>query len=383
MEAQRLRLLGLASSEEEYRTTATGVGGAKHFLFSELGRRYDLTNVFHPEPGRIVSNAAKLATWTRDKEISHRAYKRHRWVFRSKSRACEEHIRKLNEKPSLIFQWEFFFAPFDQAPRRLSPFVVYNDWTTKLSEREFPHWALPKVREHLNALQGTLMRKATYVFTFSEKVRRSVIEDYDVAPERVITTYAGVNLDVFPEPLLRRDRQDLTILFAGNDYARKGLPALIRAFRSLRPEFPDVGLVVVGDPGPTYQIRPERGVTYLGAVKDKEEIAALYRSADIFCLPTQSEAFGHVYAEAMAHSLPCIGSDVGAVGEVVLDGETGFLINPGDTEKLVEQLRLLLTAPDLRRTMAAKGYAHASKHFRWETVVDVMDPYLMQAAGLQ
>ncbi len=76
------------------------------------------------------------------------------------------------------------------------------------------------------------MRNAAYVFTFSEKVRSSVINDYEIPPAKVVTAFAGVNIDRFPGPIHRQDRGLTTILFAGNDYARKGLGMLLEAFRS-------------------------------------------------------------------------------------------------------------------------------------------------------
>jgi len=374
-----LDILGLASSEPEYNSNGTGVGGARHYLFKELAKRYTLRGVFQPRPTGLSAMAGRLASWVPNPEIAHRAYKRHRWVFDSKTRACEAFINAMPVAPSLVFQWEFFFAPYTGASGR-APYVVYNDWTTKLSEREFPEWALPRVRAHINRLQGDLMRGASFVFTFSDKVRRSVVDDYGVAPEQAVTAYAGVNIDNFPEPIERRDRSRVTILFAGNDYFRKGLGDLLEAFRAVRENCPMAELVVIGDPGPSYSVRPEPNVTFLGHIADKWKLSELYADADVFVLPTRTEAFGHVYAEAMAHSLPCIGTDVGAVGEVILDGRTGFLIKPGDVGSLARHLGKLVSSAQLRHTMGRVGYQRASRHFRWERVVDVMAPHLDIAA---
>ncbi|MCW1410815.1 MULTISPECIES: glycosyltransferase family 4 protein [Rhizobium] len=373
-------ILGLASSEPEYSSNSTGVGGARHFLFKELASRYELTEVFQPKPSGLTALASRIATWVPNREIAQRTYKRHRWIFQEKSRACESYINALQSKPSLIFQWEFFFSPY--ASERITvPYVVYNDWTTRLSAREFPEWALPRVRKHVDRLQGELMRRAACVFTFSEKVRRSVIYDYGIPAEKVVTAFAGVNINHFPDPIRRPDRDRVTILFGGNDYARKGLGTLLKAFRVLRAELPSVELIVFGDPGPNYVALEEPRVRHLGHVSDKGKISELYATADIFVLPTKTEAFGHVYAEAMAHSLPCIGTKVGAVNEVILEEETGFLIESGDSVGLTERLRKLVTSREMRIGMGQQGYNRANKHFRWDKVVDVMTPYLHQAAA--
>ncbi len=83
----------------------------------------------------------------------------------------------------------------------------------------------------------------------------------------------------------------------------------------------------------------------------------------------------------MAHSLPCVGTRVGAVNEVILDGDTGLLIEPGDVSGLTERLRRLVASKDLRASMGQRGYERADTHFRWDKVVDVMAPYLRQAAA--
>lgn len=86
-----------------------------------------------------------------------------------------------------------------------------------------------------------------------------------------------------------------------------------------------------------------------------EELAAEYRSADIFCLPSRQEGFGIVYLEAMAARLPIVAARVGATPEVVIDGETGLLVPPQDPDALARALDELTGNPTLRRRLGQAG----------------------------
>jgi phosphatidylinositol alpha-1,6-mannosyltransferase len=107
---------------------------------------------------------------------------------------------------------------------------------------------------------------------------------------------------------------------------------------------------------------------FTGAVSD-DELLALYGDADIFCMPGEPhpqkvEGFGLVYLEAAAQAVPSIASSVGAIPEVVRDGETGILIPPLDTHALTESLLRLLDEPGERRRLGQNARRTAVS-FSW------------------
>jgi glycosyltransferase involved in cell wall biosynthesis len=89
----------------------------------------------------------------------------------------------------------------------------------------------------------------------------------------------------------------------------------------------------------------------------------LYRSADVFVLPSLAETFGIAAVEASAAGLPVIASRIGGLQDIVRDGESGFLVEPGDVGALAAALSRLASDADLRARMGARGREHAEQRF--------------------
>src|SRR5262249_13026438 len=97
------------------------------------------------------------------------------------------------------------------------------------------------------------------------------------------------------------------------------------------------------------------GVFFLRHVRGQTpEWTNAWHSADVFVMPTRNEAFGLVYQEAAAAGLPAIGSCLNAVPEIIVDGETGLLIPPGNRAELIAALEAMIAAPD-RRHRVGRG----------------------------
>lgn len=119
-------------------------------------------------------------------------------------------------------------------------------------------------------------------------------------------------------------------------------------------------------------------VTYHGAVYGSDK-AKLFAQADVFVFPSHEEAFGLVAAEAMSATLPVVATDVGSLRDMVMDGENGFLVAPGDVLSLADRVGRLLSSPELRRSMGDAGYAHYRKNFSSEQFEKRITEILLQA----
>ncbi|MFN2628974.1 MAG: glycosyltransferase, partial [Gaiellaceae bacterium] len=145
------------------------------------------------------------------------------------------------------------------------------------------------------------------------------------------------------------------VLYAGRLSREKGILDLLAAADGLP-------LVVVGD-GPLRQYVPQA----LGVVPHGE-LLRLYGNASVVACPSHREGFGVVCAEAMAHGRPVVAGAVGGLLDLVLDGETGLLVEARDPTALRRALGRLLGDADLRRRLGDAGRERIRERFSWETV---------------
>jgi glycosyltransferase involved in cell wall biosynthesis len=162
---------------------------------------------------------------------------------------------------------------------------------------------------------------------------------------------SGVDL---PEEV-GREADPPEVLYAGRLSPEKGVLELAEAAAGMN-------LVVAGD-GPLRDRVPQA----LGFVPP-EELARLYARAAVVACPSHREGFGVACLEAMAHGRPVVASGVGGLLDLVVNGETGILFEPGNVPALRAALERLLDDPELRRRMGEAGRRRAAEHFSWDSV---------------
>ena len=163
------------------------------------------------------------------------------------------------------------------------------------------------------------------------------------------------------------------ILGIGRMVPQKGFDILIRAFGKAGTQ--EVDLLLAGEGpelGPLKELARASGlgerVLFPGKA-DRPTAAALFRECEFFVLPSRHEPFGIVNLEAMAAGKAVLATRVGGVPEVVVDGETGILVPPGDPEALAEGIRRLAGDAALRERLGAAGRERA-RLFSWDVVTE-------------
>jgi glycosyltransferase involved in cell wall biosynthesis len=285
------------------------------------------------------------------------------YAFDRHARDAGRSLRALHPTPDVVLQNGALFGPGAPPP---FPYVLLVDHTRALAE-SCPGWPSAGVPAPIRyghgwfAREGAVYRGAAAIAAFSENAARSVISDYGADPARVRVVGAGAN--VFPESAPRRD-DGSTIAFAGFDFARKGGLVLLEALAILRRRVRRARLLVAGAPPPD---RAPPGAIFLGPVATAE-LPALFSQSTVFALPTLHEPYGLAFLDAMACGLPCVGTRVEAVPEIVREGDTGLLVPPGDPVALAEALELILGDPARARTMGARGRARVFASGLWSHV---------------
>ena len=152
-----------------------------------------------------------------------------------------------------------------------------------------------------------------------------------------------------------------TVLFVGTWRGRKRGELLQRAFvRDVLPRVPRAQLIMVSD-----HCEPGPGVRWIRR-PGEEELAALYRSASVFCLPSAYEGFGVPYLEAMAHGVPVVATDNPGARYVLGGGRHGVIAAP---DRIGEELARLLTDDGARAAHARWGRERAAE-FSWEAALE-------------
>lgn len=101
----------------------------------------------------------------------------------------------------------------------------------------------------------------------------------------------------------------------------------------------------------------------------QEDTSPYYNLMDIFCIASDNEGFGLVAAEAMFHQLPVVATAVGGLKDIVIEGETGFLVPSHRPDKIAKKLQVLIDDPEMRRSMGAKGLSRAQQEYSAEVYV--------------
>jgi alpha-1,3-rhamnosyl/mannosyltransferase len=162
---------------------------------------------------------------------------------------------------------------------------------------------------------------------------------------------------------------------------RKNYPRLLAAYRNLRAAKSAPPLVIAGRPGWAYgdtldRIRAEPGVRYLGHV-DEPTLSALYESAAALAFPSLYEGFGLPLLEAMAHGVPAVAGNVGALPELAADA--AVLVDPEDAGAIQSALEKVLTDKALRGRLISAGRARAAS-FTWERTASLTRDVLHKIA---
>ena len=186
----------------------------------------------------------------------------------------------------------------------------------------------------------------------------------DATPGRVLPGAPG-------RTLLTVARLAANERYKGVDTIIRALPAVRRALGGTG-DAGDVSYVVVGDGDDRPRLealvaeRGLRGQVHFRGRAPEPELRAAYRDCDVFAMPSRGEGFGVAFLEAMAFAKPCLAADSGGAPEVVVDGETGFLIPYDDDDAAADRLTRLLSDAALRERMGEAGRRRVGERFTFE-----------------
>lgn len=223
----------------------------------------------------------------------------------------------------------------------------------------FPAWTTAVVPKPAHCLDvERIEHELADVIVAPSGFVRDTLVGGGVASEKVRIIPFGTDLKLFHSNPARvaDERRNVVFLFVGILNARKGLPVLIEAWAKIRPVNAELWLVGGGQiPAEVMSALPDT-VKCLGR-RSRSEVAELMRQADLFVLPSFFEGLAQVQIEALASGLPIIGTRESGAGELVREGQNGFVVSAGDVDELANRMRRIATDPALRLSLQESSRA--------------------------
>jgi glycogen synthase len=236
------------------------------------------------------------------------------------------------------------------------------------------------------------------IIAVSQQMKTDVIEAYGVSPERVTVIHNGIDPEYY-KPTFDNDLlleyginpEIPFVLFVGRITRQKGISQLISAAKYFNKNCqvvlcagaPDTPEIAKETEELIIELKSQRdGFILISEMLPREKIKVLYSHARVFACPSLYEPFGIINLEAMACETPVVGSAVGGIPEIIIEGETGFLIplesisrtdfNPKNPERFqkdfAQKVNLLLDNKELADTMGKAGRQRVLDKFSWESI---------------
>jgi glycosyltransferase involved in cell wall biosynthesis len=239
----------------------------------------------------------------------------------------------------------------------------------------------------------------TFAKTYTYSIGKWILESYDrlillytraardaerfgISPERILTIPNGVDFENFKLSLdademrtsLSIAEDEKVLLFVGRLSRVKRVEILIKLTQQLLKEGVHIKTIIVGD-GP---LRPfyeklaapiQKHIIFTGWLK-RRQTYKYFPIADVFVLPSMSEGLPTVLLDACAAGKPSVASNVNGVPDIVVHGETGYLVENSDVNAYMQYVKRLLTNEDLARRMGAQATKHVKENFNWDVIVD-------------
>jgi glycosyltransferase involved in cell wall biosynthesis len=236
----------------------------------------------------------------------------------------------------------------------------------------------------LKLMMRRFMQAAGYIICVSEHTKRDAERLYGIDPAKMTVIYEAADDKYHPatshdranHAAVRQQYQlpERYILHVSTIEPRKNLGRLLEAFGTLKGEFPDLKLVLVGKKGWLYepffeQLQAsglEKEVIFPGFVAEAD-LPLIYQMATVFCFPSVYEGFGLPPLEALSSGCAVVCSNASSLPEVV--GEAGLLVEPTDVEAMTHALRRVLSDEALRHDLQQRGPIQA-RQFSWDQAAD-------------
>jgi glycosyltransferase involved in cell wall biosynthesis len=269
------------------------------------------------------------------------------------------------QKPNFIIQWGTIFASYVDYP--VTPFALVIDnymespnSTTK--NNRLRKWVSLYDNEFYS-FQKQVFQNASLIFTLSKWCRGGLINEFNVAPEKVIAVGWGPAKEI--SLTLDSKKVPKTILAVGNDYRSKGIDVLL----DCAPFLKDFQITIVGEDTSFKKIVFPENVQVKGRLPDNE-LLELFKSSECFFIFSEFDPSPHVIWEAQASGCLIIGYDAYGIAESVINNQTGLLLQTRDPWEISQQIQKLYSDTSLVQSFRKAAIENYKSNGTWEATSD-------------
>ena len=249
-----------------------------------------------------------------------------------------------------------------------------------------------RLRQILSPLKRRVFKNAGKIFTVSHYTQRLVVENCGISRDLIQVIFNAVDSEKFipgPKPAKIIQRHGLegkkVFLTITRLVDYKGVDFALRALKKILPEFPDAVYLICGEGED--RSRLESLSTELGLSKNvvftgklaPDELIDYYNASDAFILLSRDdlitpnvEGFGIVFLEAAACGKPSIAGNSGGIPDAVIDGETGWLVDPCDVERIAGAMRNCLADPQMTERLGNQAMRRVREKLTWKNVASIV-----------
>lgn len=240
----------------------------------------------------------------------------------------------------------------------------------------------------LNVIGKFIVKRANSVRVVSSTIEQKIIK-FDIKKNEIINipTGGGININKFMDKDGNKIRNkyltnkyDRLILFIGRISKQKNLPNLLNAIYEVIKKHPNALFLIAGDGieksslmKMSEELKIGNNVIFVGSVP-YEEIPYYYAACDLFVLPSNYEGTARVLEEAAASGRPIVTTNVSGASDVVINGVTGYIVEPENPNKLAEKILKVIDDRELAKGMGKKGQKYVfEKYDRSKNVYEIID----------
>jgi glycosyltransferase involved in cell wall biosynthesis len=317
------------------------------------------------EYGQVIVNTSSQEYRTHAVPLLGQANDPHRALYRTLTfamSATRPDIVHAEEEPDSLAALQIAFARRLFAPK--AKLILHTWQNVNRRKRWYVWWVTQTSLRHADAILCANREAAT------------VLEQMGYTGHTAVIPPQGIDTQVFQPPEVCAPSDSFTIAYAGRFVPEKGIDLIIEAVRMIGPP---ARLLLIGNGASRSALETQANASGIAdrisfvAPVPPEQLGKLLWQVDALVLPSRAkpvwkEQFGRILTEAMACKVPVIGSDSGAIPEVI--GDAGLVFPEGDATALAECLRKLIESPALCRDLAERGYARTMQYYTQERAAE-------------